>query len=184
MRGRRRFRHGKRIAKEARIMMELDDKVRTALVQRSDDPAYWHVDPDVQFTDVWQAINDGDDVYDLLDAGSGWVGNDVREQVFDLLSEILGIDYDIVYWKWLNPGVPLRDAYGMDGSVKLALLERGSEPSYAHIAGDITFEDVHKCMESGGDLHRLVDDGSGLCLDSRVREAILSALDERLGLRQ
>jgi len=51
---------------------------------------------DVTFTDVWRETHN---VYDLC----GITESDVRESIFVELSKIYGVDYDIVYYKWLKP---------------------------------------------------------------------------------
>ena len=53
---------------------------------------------DVTFGDVWREAHN---VYDLC----GITESDVREVIFIELSNIYGVDYDVVYYKWLRPQV-------------------------------------------------------------------------------
>jgi|688.fasta_scaffold1108330_2 hypothetical protein len=50
---------------------------------------------DVTFEDVW---NDTTNVYTLC----GVSESDVREVIFEELSNIYKVDYDVVYYKWLD----------------------------------------------------------------------------------
>ena len=50
------------------------------------------------FWSLWSMMSQGYNVYDVLDVSDSLV----RERVFEELSKILGIDYDIIYQKWLN----------------------------------------------------------------------------------
>ena len=53
---------------------------------------------DITFWSLWGYMAQGYDVYDVLGVGD----SAIRERVFEKLSEILGVGYDIVYNKWLS----------------------------------------------------------------------------------
>lgn len=54
----------------------------------------------ITFKGLWGMMSQGYDVYEVLGVGDSIV----RERVFEKLSEILGVDYDVVYNKWLQSG--------------------------------------------------------------------------------
>lgn len=41
---------------------------------------------------------EGKDIYDMLNVSNSLI----RERVFKKLSDLMGVDYDIVYYLWLN----------------------------------------------------------------------------------
>ena len=57
---------------------------------------------DTSLQDIIDALNEGTDVYDaMFKDGSG--DSVVRENMFSSLSEMLGVEYDVFYQKWLHP---------------------------------------------------------------------------------
>lgn len=57
------------------------------------------IDEEVSFASVWNSMFDkGDDIYRHL----GVNDSVVRERVFSQIAEILGVDYDVVYYAWLG----------------------------------------------------------------------------------
>jgi antirestriction protein len=53
---------------------------------------------DIDFWLLWKYMSQGYEIYNIL----GVYDSLVRERVFEKLSQILGIDYNVVYQKWLN----------------------------------------------------------------------------------
>lgn len=53
---------------------------------------------EITFKSLWNMMHQGYDVYEVLDV----YDSVVRERVFEKLSQILGVDYDVVYNKWLG----------------------------------------------------------------------------------
>ena len=53
---------------------------------------------DVTFKDLWDALNKKQDVYEIMGVGDSLV----RERLFEYLSLIYDVDYDVVYKKWLQ----------------------------------------------------------------------------------
>lgn len=53
---------------------------------------------DVAFVDVMFALGKGDSIYSLLCCDDSIV----RERVFDELAKLANVDYNIIYYKWLN----------------------------------------------------------------------------------
>lgn len=52
----------------------------------------------ITWVDLWNHILDGYDVY-------GFIGVDdsiVRERIFGELADILGVDYNVVYYAWMD----------------------------------------------------------------------------------
>lgn len=63
-----------------------------------DDDIWEEIDPDITFFDVYSTLRGKHDVYDVLGVGDSVV----RERVFDKLSEIGKVDYDVIYNMWLG----------------------------------------------------------------------------------
>jgi hypothetical protein len=58
------------------------------------------IDDKITFKAFYGYLWQGYDVYDVLEVNDSLI----RERVFEKLSEILGVDYDVVYKKWLQSG--------------------------------------------------------------------------------
>lgn len=52
----------------------------------------------ITFRELYDRMQKGEDVYDILDIGDSVV----RERIFDELSRLLDVDYDVIYKLWLN----------------------------------------------------------------------------------
>lgn len=52
----------------------------------------------ITFRELYDRMQKGEDVYEILDIGDSVV----RERVFDELSRLLDVDYDVIYKLWLN----------------------------------------------------------------------------------
>lgn len=63
-----------------------------------DDDIWEEIDSDITFFDVYSTLRGKHDVYDVLGVGDSVV----RERVFDKLSEIGKVDYDVIYNMWLG----------------------------------------------------------------------------------
>lgn len=50
------------------------------------------------FTDVFTALDNYKDIYEVLGVGDSLV----RERVFNQLAKLIGVDYDYVYEQWLK----------------------------------------------------------------------------------
>lgn len=53
---------------------------------------------DITFSDLVESMNRGEDVYETL----GVCDSIVRERVFDRIATTLEVDYDVIYYKWLD----------------------------------------------------------------------------------
>lgn len=60
------------------------------------------------FADVWDALDNGEDVYDAIGADDSIV----RERVFGRLAELTGKDYDVIYDMWLDAAYDYVDDFG------------------------------------------------------------------------
>ena len=63
---------------------------------------------DASFEDLWNALHQKEDVYDIIGVGDSLV----RERLFEHLSEIKGVEYNDIYNKWLEA-----DEYAKGGSI-------------------------------------------------------------------
>ena len=52
---------------------------------------------DVTFLDIVAGLNDGKDIYEVFGVGDSII----RERIFCELSELLEVDYDVIYTLWL-----------------------------------------------------------------------------------
>ena len=58
----------------------------------------WEINADATFDGVQKAVDEGADVYALLEVNDSLI----RERVFDKLSDITGVPYDDIFEKWVN----------------------------------------------------------------------------------
>ena len=56
------------------------------------------IDPEITFDDVFEALDNYQDIYDVLGVGDSII----RERVFTKLADLMGVDYDYVYDQWLK----------------------------------------------------------------------------------
>ncbi len=74
------------------------------------------INPDIDFWLLWKYMTQGYNVYNVLGVGDSLI----RERVFQKLSEILGIDYDVIYNKWLHS-----DTYEFGGDFQSGVYAKG-----------------------------------------------------------
>ena len=88
-----------RVMSELAQVLDVEQKVQDWYIKAfPDDELGEEINPDISFKDVLDGMNKGEDVYDILAVGDSLV----RERVFDQLSDIYNIDYDVIYNKWLK----------------------------------------------------------------------------------
>lgn len=56
------------------------------------------INKDLNFLDLFNGMLEGKDIYDMLDVSDSLI----RERVFERLAYLMGIDYQIIYYLWLN----------------------------------------------------------------------------------
>ena len=56
------------------------------------------ISDDLTYFDLFNGMLEGKDIYDMLNVSDSLI----RERVLKKLSDIMGVDYDIVYYLWLN----------------------------------------------------------------------------------
>ncbi len=52
----------------------------------------------MNFLDLFNGMLEGKDIYDMLNVSDSLI----RERVFERLAYLMGIDYQIIYYLWLN----------------------------------------------------------------------------------
>lgn len=57
-----------------------------------------YINEDINYYNFFMGMLNGDDIYDMLYVSDSLV----RERVFRFLSEMMNVDYDIIYYAWLN----------------------------------------------------------------------------------
>ena len=56
------------------------------------------INKDLNFLDLFNGMLEGKDIYDMLDVSDSLI----RERVLERLAYLMGIDYQIIYYLWLN----------------------------------------------------------------------------------
>ena len=74
-----------------------------------DDPIWEDMDDDATFIGLFHALDRHEDVYDYVGGDADSV---VRERLFHQLADMLGCDYDVVYYQWLDVEPPTTPQVG------------------------------------------------------------------------
>lgn len=72
---------------------------------------------DIDFKGIWDLMQKGGDFYHDASVDGNGFDSDVREKLFNGMSDSLGLDYDDIYYKWLGrkkPTVTKTPAYTLD----------------------------------------------------------------------
>ena len=56
------------------------------------------IHPGISWSDLWEHLSKGDDIYDFI----GVEDSVVRERLFEELSDSMRVHYDVVYYTWLG----------------------------------------------------------------------------------
>jgi len=62
------------------------------------DSVGFHIKPNKTFLELSDALDNKEDVYKFLGVGDSLI----RERIFSKLAEILEVDYEVIYNKWLK----------------------------------------------------------------------------------
>lgn len=65
------------------------------------DDYYLEMSKTATFVDLFEALDFGKDVYEVIFGNSVMGDSIVRERLFEILSNIMGCDYEYIYEKWL-----------------------------------------------------------------------------------
>ena len=97
---------------------------------------------EITFKSLWNMMHQGYDVYEVLDV----YDSVVRERVFEKLSQILGVDYDVVYNKWLGyaDGGMMADGGSVD--YKLEVINQYSDEKLARIYSHLNDYDYSEIL--------------------------------------
>lgn len=52
----------------------------------------------ISWSDLWEHLSKGDDIYDVIGVGDSVV----RERLFEELADSMKVHYDVVYYTWLG----------------------------------------------------------------------------------
>lgn len=77
---------------------EFKSNIKSWYAANYDDELTEQLNPDLTFKALWDAMCEGFDVYDTLGVSDSLV----RERVFERLAALLNVDYNVVYYTWLN----------------------------------------------------------------------------------
>ena len=73
------------------------------------DPNEFQIDKvrdDIDFKGLWDEMQKGADFYKIASVDGEGFDSDVREKLFNGMSDRLGLDYDDIYYKWLGRSKP------------------------------------------------------------------------------
>lgn len=77
---------------------KLDKNVKDAFIEEyPDDPFGQDIKYDITFKDVLDGLKKEDDIYDIIGVNDSFV----REGIFNILANLMNVDYDYVYKLWL-----------------------------------------------------------------------------------
>ena len=76
-----------------------------------DDELGEEIDPNITFQSIYDTLNAHEDVYDCLGVGDSII----RERVFEILADILGVNYDDIYYVWIDKRQNIRLSPKGDG---------------------------------------------------------------------
>ena len=133
-----------------------------------DDSLAEDIDHDLTFGDFLGALENGEDIYDVMGVGDSLL----REKVFNALSTITGHDYDYFYDMWLAGGKA--DDERMNAPIWCSNMIQDSMAQ--DIDHDLTFGMLLEGMENGEDVYEMMGVG-----DSVLREKVFIALTEITG---
>lgn len=63
-----------------------------------DDDMGREITPNISWYDLWLALLSNRDVYDIIGVSDSLV----RERIFQELADTMGVDYNVVYYVWLD----------------------------------------------------------------------------------
>ena len=104
------------------------------------------IDDKITFKAFYGYLWQGYDVYDVLEVNDSLI----RERVFEKLSEILGVDYDVVYKKWLQSGEYDKGGMMADGGQTDGELYIAYENTFKRFDSDVPvpMEDFEKLLHA------------------------------------
>lgn len=70
------------------------------------DDIWIEIDPKATFRDLRECLQKGGDVYECISGDPNDVDSLAREALFGALAEMLGVDYDVIYYAWLGSEPP------------------------------------------------------------------------------
>lgn len=74
------------------------------------DEAGQNIAPNLSFQDIVNTMNDNKDFYGVIEVPGSFIDTLVRERIFAQIAELYGVEYNIIYNKWLNhetaPNIP------------------------------------------------------------------------------
>lgn len=81
-----------------------DMKLRDAYIKYdSDEYQLDRIRDDITIEELWKEMKQGKDVYEIASVGGQGFDSAVREGLFNIISNALGIDYEVIYDTWLRP---------------------------------------------------------------------------------
>ena len=90
---------------------KLTDSVKQVYMNCYDDELGEEIDPNITFQSIYDTLNAHEDVYDCLGVGDSII----RERVFEILADILGVNYDDIYYVWIDKRQNIRLSPKGDG---------------------------------------------------------------------
>ena len=131
------------------------------------------IDPNATFADLWDAVKNDRNVYDVIGVGDSYL----REQLFVELAEILQVDYDTIYEMWLHPNIAVAgEIEKMGRDIREWYIgEYPTDDMGEDIYPGRTFAGLWQALKDGEDVY----DWTGAA-DSLVRERLFTELADSM----
>lgn len=76
----------------------MNTNIKNWYVANNEDDLGLEINDKITFQDLYNALENGDDVYELLGVDDSLI----REICFEKLAELMNVDYDVIYKLWLS----------------------------------------------------------------------------------
>lgn len=86
-----------------------------------DDELGYELNDDVDLRRCFSSLGRDPDIYDVM----GVRDSVIRERVFAKMADVLGVDYDVIYYKWLGVNESLKESKELDRKLFMSLVKLG-----------------------------------------------------------
>lgn len=76
----------------------METSIKKWYIENVEDESGIEIKDNVTFQDLYNALENGDDVYELLGVNDSFI----REVCFEELAELMDVEYDVIYKLWLS----------------------------------------------------------------------------------
>ncbi len=86
------------VTPEEHNLLESSSVREYCITEYGNDELCFDIDDMITFSDVLDALNHGEDIYEVIGVGDSMI----REYVFAGLADLLNLDYDVIYKLWIG----------------------------------------------------------------------------------